>query len=377
MKVGFLVNPIAGMGGGVALKGTDGAETLRRARELGAVPRAFERAALALEAASPLSPDVTFLACGGGMGAELLRKWGLPFEVVYTPPFPDTSSEDTRRAVWAMRGAGAALLLFAGGDGTARDVCAALEGGAAGERTSLPVIGVPAGVKIHSAVYGITPRRSGQLLRKFMAGQVRDYTQAEVMDIDEEAFREGRVDARLYGYLTVPRDRSCLQDRKSGGMPVDSYDRTAIGAWVAKEMRPGRLYLVGSGSTTQAVMDALRLSGTLLGVDAVKDRRLMGSDLTERQLLELVEPGNTTLIVTATGGQGHLLGRGNQQLSPAVLRAVGPGNIMVIATPEKLNGLFLRPLRVDTGDAELDRALCGYAAVVTGWSRRQMHRVAC
>lgn len=368
MKIGFLVNPVAGMGGTVALKGTDGAETLRRALALGAVPRAHLRAGSALSAALPVPDGVRFLSCSGEMGEAILASLGILCGVVYAPE-GRTSGEDTRRASRAMAEAGADLIVFAGGDGTARDLCAALEG------RDVPVIGVPAGVKIHSAVYGVTPARSGQLLAKFMSGQVRDFTRADVMDIDEEAFRQGHVNARLYGCLTVPLDRSCLQDRKSGGMARDEYDRTAIGAWLADQMRPGRLYLVGSGTTTQAVMDALGLPDTLLGVDAVRDRRLVGLDLTERAILEMARPEDTTLIVTVIGGQGHVFGRGNQQISPEVIRTTGRENIVVAATPAKLNALFPRPLLVDTGDADLDRELSGYVPVVTGWARRQMCRL--
>lgn len=368
MRIGFLVNPVAGMGGAVALKGTDGAETLRRARALGAVPRAAGRMAQALDAALPLPDGVGFLACGGEMGETLLKERRLPYEIVWRPA-GESRAADTRAAVGAMAAAGAELIFFAGGDGTARDVCAALEGAAT------PVIGVPAGVKIHSAVYGVTPVRAGRLLSKFASGGVKELGDAEVMDIDEEAFRRGTVNARLYGYLKVPLDRGCLQDRKSGGANSDACDRSAIAVWIAEHMAPGRLYLIGSGTTTQAIMDELELPGTLLGVDAVKDRRLVAADLTERQLLDLVEPGNTTLIVTVIGGQGHIFGRGNQQLSPAVLRRVGVENVTVVATPAKLIGLFPKPLLVDTGDPELDRRFRGYAAVVTGYDRRQMHRV--
>ena len=370
MKIGFFVNPVAGMGGPVALKGTDGVETLRCARSLGAVPRAAGRMAQALDAALPLPAGVRFLACGGAMGETLLKDRRLPYEVIWRPS-GESRAADTRAAVKVMAAAGAELIFFAGGDGTARDICAALDG------AEIPVTGVPAGVKIHSAVYGVTPVRAGQLLRKFASGGVKELTDAEVMDIDEEAFRRGTVSARLYGYLKVPLDRGCLQDRKSGGANSDACDRSAIAVWVAEHMAPGRLYLVGSGTTTQAIMDELKLPGTLLGVDAVKDRRLIGADLTERQLLDLVEPGNTTLIVTVIGGQGHIFGRGNQQLSPAVLRRVGVENVTVVATPAKLIGLFPKPLLVDTGDPELDRRFAGYAAVVTGYDRRQMCRVEC
>ncbi len=369
-KIGFLVNPVAGMGGSVALKGTDGDEILARARELGAVPRAGERMAQAIDAAGKIFDDAIFLTAGAMMGENLLITRGFSCEKVYDSP-EETSADDTKSAACAMAEAGAELIFFAGGDGTARDLHEGLGG------AKIPVIGVPAGVKIHSAVFGITPRRAGQLLAKFVAGEVRDFSDAEVMDIDEEAFRRGEVNARLFGYLKVPLDRSCLQDRKSGGAGRDILDQSAIGVWCADRMEPTRLYLIGSGTTTGCILGALGLPDTLLGVDAVKGGELLASDLTERQILEILEPGNTTLIVTVVGGQGHIFGRGNQQISPAVLRAIGPENVIVAATPAKLNGLFGRPLLADTGDPELDRQFCGYVSVVTGYDRRQMHRVEC
>ena len=370
LRVGFLINPVAGMGGSVALKGTDGAETLARARRLGAVPHAAARMAQALDAASPVPDGTQFLTCGGQMGEDLLKDRKLACRVVFVPK-ADSDGDDTKEAVRAMAAAGAQILFFAGGDGTARDICEALNG------RELPAIGVPAGVKIHSAVYGITPARAGQLLHKALTGGVADYTEAEVMDIDEKAFREGRVRAKLYGYMKVPLDRGCLQDRKSAGAPSSAYAQSAIGAWCAENMKPGRLYLIGSGTTTQSVLKALKLQGTLLGVDAVKDAKIVERDLTEEQILGLLEPDNTTLIVTVIGGQGHVFGRGNQQLSPQVLKKIGPENVTIIATPSKLDALFPKPLLVDTGDEELDRRFCRYVRVVTGYNESRMQRIEC
>ena len=365
--VGILVNPVAGMGGSVGLKGSDGAETLRCARERGAVPHAAEKMARALAAALP-DADARFLTAGGPMGEEVLAACGLPYKAVYSPA-GETTGEDTVRAVRAMRDSGAELIVFAGGDGTARDVCAAL-----GDE-EMPVLGVPAGVKIHSAVFAVTPERAGQLLSRIVSGEARETAEAEVMDIDEDAFRAGHVSARLYGYLRVPLDRTRMQNRKSGGSSSDARDISAIGTWLAHEMKPGRLYLIGAGTTTRAVMEALGLRGTLLGVDAVKDGRLIAADCTERDLLRLIEPGNTSAVLSVIGGQGHILGRGSQQFSPAVLRALGPKNLIVAAAPAKLDALFPSPLRVDTGDPQLDAELCGYIPVVTGWAASRMARV--
>ena len=366
MKIGLVVNPVAGMGGPLALKGTDGADTLARARELGAEPRAQERMERALSAALPLPAGAVFLAAGGAMGGNALQRLTLPCETVYAP-HGETTAADTRSAVRAMCAAGADLIVFAGGDGTARDVCSAI-------KAAVPVIGVPAGVKIHSSVYAVTPERAGQLLNRFAAGIARETTEAEVVDLDENAYRRGEVTSRLYGTMLVPLDRLRMQSRKSGGAGAGV---SALGAWLAQEMRPGRLYLIGAGTTTRAVTDALGLRGTLLGVDAVKDGRLIAADCSERDLLRLIEPGNTSAVVSVIGGQGHFLGRGSQQFSPAVLRAVGIGNIIVAAAAEKLDALFPRPLHVDTGDPSLDAELCGYIRVVTGWGQSRMMRVEC
>lgn len=368
MKIGFIVNPIAGMGGTVALKGTDGPEILRLARERGAVPSSEGRADEALSAFGS-GTDALFLCCEGEMGGKLLSRHGLPAQQVYKPDSDITTGEDTRRAAAAMAGAGAQLLLFAGGDGTARDICSALQG------CDIPVIGIPAGVKIHSAVFAVAPQRAGQTARDFAEERITGTASADVMDIDEQAFRSGQLKARLFGELKVPLDHERMQQRKSGSEASDACDRQAIGHWIARHMSARHLYLIGSGSTMTAVTESMGLNGTLLGIDGVKDRRLVGIDLTERQILSLIVPGLTTLCITVIGGQGHLFGRGSPQISPAVIRAVGKENLFVAAAPAKLRALFGRPLLVDSGDAGLDRELCGYIRVLTGWNRFQMCRV--
>lgn len=370
MKAGFIVNPVAGMGGAVALKGTDGEETLRRAVELGAKPRAAGRAETALREFADAARGTLFLAPSGEMGAGLLTKYGIECETLFETGTRTTAAE-TRRAAQMMLEHGAELIIFAGGDGTARDVCAAV-----GDK--IPVVGIPAGVKIHSAVYAKRPQEAGKLIKSFLEGRVKRFAEAEVMDIDEEAFREGRVSARLYGYMRVPHDAEFMQERKSGGGAGSAEEPANLAAFLANSMKPGTLYLIGSGSTTMRLKERLGIEGTLLGVDAVKGGAQLGRDLTSEQIKKLLSaesPENRALIITVIGGQGHIFGRGNQQLSPEVIKMLPRENITVAATPAKMAGLFGKSLIADTGDAALDEELKGYVPVVTGHARRMMAKI--
>ncbi|MCI5865233.1 ATP-NAD kinase family protein [Cloacibacillus porcorum] len=370
MKIGFLINPVAGMGGKVALKGTDGEETLRRALELGAVPMAGTRAEEAVKEFAENAGDCRFYSPSGGMGADLLKSYGLETELLFDPS-THTTPADTKRAAEMMLERGVGLVVFAGGDGTARDICSVI-----GER--LPVVGIPAGVKIHSGVYAKRPKDAGLLINNFLLGKVKRFTTAEVVDIDEDAFRDNIVRARLYGYMMIPDDREFMQDRKSGGSGGSTEEAANLAAFMALSMKPGVIYLIGSGSTTKQLTDRLGLDGTLLGVDAVRDGKLIGKDLTEagiKEILSGVERNKRVLIITVIGGQGHIFGRGNQQLSPEVIRMIPKENITVIATPAKMAQLFGKSLIADTGDCALDRELSGYIPVVTGHARKMMAKV--
>jgi len=227
-------------------------------------------------------------------------------------------------------------------------------------------------------VYATTPAAAGDIAALFLQErpvgvQLRE---GEVMDIDEQAFREDRVSAQLYGFLTVPYARGLTQSAKAGGVAGEERALNDIATEVIAGMEPGALYLLGPGTTTRTVMQRLGLPKTLLGVDAVRDGRLVGADLAEGDLLELAAASPKTYIVVAViGGQGHIFGRGNQQFSPAVLRRVGRDHVIVIATQTKLLSLEGRPLLVDTGDPGLDAELSGYAKVVTALGERTMYKV--
>lgn len=363
-RLGLVVNPIAGMGGRVGLKGTDGREVLERAVARGAVPLSGSRASAALRALADLSGNVRLLTFPGAMGEAPAREAGFEPEVLLRTELSRTATtrEDTILAARELLRCGVDLLLFAGGDGTARDV---FEG--VGE--SLPALGIPAGVKIHSAVFGCSPAGTGELARLFLTGKGGDLKLAEVMDIDEELFREGRVAARLYGYLKIPYERRRVQGLKAGSPASEESVQNAIARYAAESLiDPGALTVVGPGTTTRALLSAMGLEATLLGVDCVVGGRLVGADVGEAELLELCRRHERRrLILTPVGGQGFLFGRGNQQISAPVLEFFDPGDLLILCTPMKLQALGGAPLLLDTGSEAADRRFSGYARLVTGF----------
>jgi predicted polyphosphate/ATP-dependent NAD kinase len=310
------------------------------------------------------------------MGGDVVRAAGIDAEIVFSPSDPVTRANDTIRAVAALCDHGIDLLMFAGGDGTARDVLNALRRQGSEER--LTVIGIPAGCKIHSAVYAVTPLQAGELVVGLIQGQLYSVKPAEVMDLDEDAFRAGQVKASCYGYMNVPVDEQRMQAMKQGGINSESLVLEDIAADFIENMQDDVLYLIGSGTTTAAIMEAVGLENTLLGIDAIYNSQVVASDLAEQEILALLDNAayrTASIVVTAIGGQGHIFGRGNQQLSPAVIRRVGRDHIIIVATRNKLRSLNGRPLRVDTGDSELDAELAGMKQIVTGYEQRTLYRV--
>lgn len=369
-KVALIVNPIAGMGGKLGFKGTDGEEILARARAAGAVPEAPRRVVEALKKLAPLKDELTVVTYPGEMGEKEAREAGLEKVVVVGSIVEgQTTAADTRRAAAELLEHGPDLLIFAGGDGTARDVYSVIG-------TRQVAVGIPAGVKIHSGVYAANPRRAGELAFRYLTGKIRHTREGEVMDIDEEAFRQGRVSAKLYGYLLVPDDPVFMQNVKAGGQGSEDVALENAAFYVLDNMEPGRLYIIGPGTTTRIIKDKIGPGGTLLGVDVVQDKEFIARDVNEKDLLGLLDKnGRASIVVTVIGGQGYIFGRGNQQISPAVIRKVGRENIIVVASAQKLASLGSRPLLVDTGDEETDRLLEGYIRVVTGYHEQRLWRV--
>ena len=368
LNLGLVINPWAGIGGAVALKGSD--DVREQALALGAEPRANARVRTALEKLLPWREQLCFHTAAGAMGAEVLQTLGFQHQIHYQPPAVSTAA-DTRAAIKALAARQLGLIVFAGGDGTARDVYSELD--ALGVAEQAAVLGIPAGVKIHSAVYAVSPQAGGEVLADLCQGKPLELTSAAVKDIDEAAYRAGSVSARLFGYLKVPA-HPLLQQSKESARAVEQQVVDDIAEQIIDEMQDDVIYLLGSGTTCMAIKQRLGIDGSLLGVDVVKAGELLHKDATEQVLWAcLQQQGKAALIVTVIGGQGHVFGRGNQQLSPRVLRQLGRQAITVVASPGKLQSLQGRPLLCDSGDPQLDQDYAGPIRVVTGYRSEALY----
>ncbi|WP_027873824.1 ATP-NAD kinase family protein [Spongiibacter marinus] len=370
-KLGLIVNPYAGLGGPEGLKGSDTLpDRLRQsvAEEM-ANSRSLPRAVRCLAALAPVAEQLVVYGFDGAMAEQACREAGLRFTSVGRAEAL-SSAEDTRRAAQCLLSEQVDIVLFVGGDGTARDIYSAV-----GE--NLPVLGLPAGVKMHSAVYAVNPQAAAAILRALIDGDLVDIGLQEVRDIDEAAFAEGRVRSRHYGELLVPRLGGFLQQVKQGGREVEELVIADIADELMENYDEDCLYIVGPGSTTTGFMEALGLPFTLLGFDLVRGGELLQADANAQQISEVMDhhKGPIKVLITAIGGQGHILGRGNQQLTPALIRRIGRDNFQVLASKGKLTGLAGRPLLVDSNDAALDAQWQGFIAVTTGYRDQVMYRV--
>jgi len=362
--LGLIVNPIAGIGGRLALKGSDDRAAVDRALRDGAQQVAPTRARRALDVVRIQAPGTEVLAAGSGMGAELAAELGLPVTVLDHRPEHPTTADDTRAVARELLGRHVDLVLFAGGDGTARDVV-----GTVG--TELPLLGIPSGVKMRSAVFGTTPEAAGEAAARYLASpETFPLVEREVLDAAEG------VESELFALARSPHVGGRLQAGKATARPADEAALTALCEAIAREMLPGRLYLVGPGTTTGRILAALGIGGTALGVDAVFDGQLLALDLDEDGILRLLDAHPlATLVLGVIGGQGFLLGRGNQQVSAQVLRRVGTDNLVIVAGADKVSVLDPPVLHVDLGDGERENLLEGYHRVRVAPDRTMVLRV--
>jgi predicted polyphosphate/ATP-dependent NAD kinase len=367
LKIGLIVNPVAGLGGAVGLKGTDGPDTVAEALRRGAAPHSGERARRAMTRLADRAPGTAVVTVSGEMGAAWLQGLALALDIRSLPEASGTA-RDTHLAVSLM--ADCDLIAFAGGDGTARDVAGCLRPGAA-------LLGIPCGVKMHSGVFAISPEAAGAVLTDIMGTPDRiswDDT-AEIMDIDEAALRAGRLAPKLYSHARTPVARNRVQASKGGPRRDWSDALHGAAAEIVAQMDPDTLYIVGPGTSAGTVIRAAGFEPTVLGIDALKSGKLVAQDAAADALEALAEDGPVRIVLGVTGQQGFLLGRGNQQISAKVVRKAGRDGLIVIAAEDKLATLAQPRLWVDTGDPELDQDLAGFVRVRTGRGRVMIMRI--
>ena len=361
-RIGFIVNPVAGMGGAVGLKGTDG--NVEEARRLGAVPHALDRARITLSRLA-LKNGFHFITCSGPMGGDILWETGITeFEILYTF-FGESSALDTKAAARRFREAGVDLILFCGGDGTARDIFEVTG-------RDIPLLGIPAGVKMYSAVFAIDPAIAAELVVTSDNNKLRD---SEILDVDEEAYRVGMLKTRIFGIARTPARAGKLQVAKQVyEEPDEELAKQEIARFMEEVIMPGTLYILGAGTTTEAIAHRLGVKKTLLGVDVIKDGALVAVDVDEKTLLDLAgREKEIRIIISPIGAQGFFLGRGNQQISGRVVRLVGLKNLIIVATSHKLSEIPV--LYVDSGDPAIDDEFGSTVQVICGYRMAQRKKI--
>lgn len=364
MKLGLIINPIAGIGGSVGLKGSDGADIQKIALEKGGTYQSNKKTKIALNQILEFKDKLEFYTGSNEMGENLLKELGFKYEVLGNTE-GKTTFEDTEKIAREMLEKKVELLIFAGGDGTARNIFNAIE-------LNIPAIGIPAGVKIHSAVYANSPKNAGLVIKEYIENpESIKLENSEVMDIDENKFRQNIVEAKLYGYLQVPRVQNLMQSSKSPGNSSED-EVEGMSAEIEDRINAGdeeTCYVFGTGGTTYAILKDMGYEGSLLGVDVLYKGKLVIIDGTENEIYDFIKNKETKLVVTVIGGQGHIFGRGNQQLSPRVIRKIGKENIWIVSSQSKLYSIKDTYLKVDTSDENLDKELAGYYKVIMDWKR--------
>jgi predicted polyphosphate/ATP-dependent NAD kinase len=366
-RVGFLVNPIAGLGGRPGLKGSDDATAIQAlagsidAEEIPAYNRALDfltdlilKSGVAVAAPGPMGEGVLkkAMSCGGPI-----------FEVAREPGgskrFGETTREDTIRMAKRLLREQIDLLVFVGGDGTAVDVATAVEG-------QVPILGVPAGVKMFSGVFAETPATARRIVQELRPGFRTE--PADVIDLDESSYKAGAWHVRSHATAKVPIGEG-VQVSKGGDIPTEGASQADLVEWFKGAFDPATTYVLGAGTTIAAIKQHLG-GGSPLGVDVFRGDAFVATDASEEQILAALDDGGPArILVSPTGRQGAVLGRGTAQVSPAVLERVGVQNVVILATPAKLLGID--HLFVDTGDPGIDAKFGEYVKVRTDpWTEK-------
>ena len=373
LRIGLLINPYAGIGGPLAMKGSDHLDATVSQTTLSL---ATERARIVIAGLQDKASAIQWFAAPSSMGGDVIHSFDLTCTTVGALTNQVTTAKDTERLAKQLAEAQLDLLLFVGGDGTARNIVNGL-------RNDYPqqlVLGIPAGVKMHSGVYTVSPQAALRLILPIIHHEPVSIGQQEVRDIDEDALRQGQLNSRYYGELWVPNDQRYIQQVKNTGRQNEVSIQADIAASIIDNMNDDTLYIIGCGTTPQAIMEELGVPNTLLGVDVLLGRNLIASDVTAAELMTVFNRyphHEAVLLITAIGGQGHIIGRGNQQISADVLIRVGKQNTRVLVTPSKLAELDKRPLFIDSGSPELDQQWSGLITVYTGYQETAVYPLSC
>ncbi len=364
--LGLIVNPISGMGGSVGLKGTDGRDILEKAINLGATPNALNRTKELLNELKSVKSKLKFITCPKFMGELILKKMDFNCEIIEDPIFNDikeiydSTAEHTTIAAEIMKSIkDLKLILFVGGDGTARDIVSAIG-------KEKPSLGIPAGVKVYSSVFSINPRMASSIIIQFLWDEI-PLKESEVLDIDEDEYRKGKLVSKLYGHLLTPYNPDYLQYSKIGSPHSDLNNQERIAKRIVESFEKDVYYLIGPGTTTKAITDRLNQKKTVLGIDLLLNNKIITQDLNEQQILTYIKDKKIKIIVSLIGRQGFLFGRGNLQFSPIILKKIGPQNIIILSTKYKLQNIPNQILRLDTRSAELDEKMRGFYKVLVDY----------
>ena len=376
VKLGLLVNPDAGLGGRLGLKGSDGQAEIARSR--GAQDRSGPRMRIMLDHLVAISKEsldgIQWYLSEGRMGTDWIPPTISPFGIIHSSN-SSTDANDTSQLVASLIDSDIDLLIYAGGDGTTRDVVAALSQYG---RPELPIIGVPTGVKMHSGCFASSPKAAAEVLSSWLEGDLL-LSSTEVLDLDEDLYREGKWVVRLYAEAITPASPRWMQGSK---MRVEASGEEEVIQGLAEHVRETliddqMMIIWGSGGTLRTIGGILGFELNTLGIDITLGTNIVASDLNEKEILAALEghQGDVILLLSPMGGQGFLIGRGNLQLSPDVLRMIGVDRVLGIVTPAKM--LTLRSLRVETGDPEMDERFSKkkYLKVLQGYRTTRVLRV--
>lgn len=381
MKVGFVINPIAGMGGTVALKGTDG--LIKEALNLGATPVSPIRAELFFSYLSrtvqiETKSEILFLTPSSPMGEQIVSKFSFNYKIInLNIDHRITTPQDTKDAVRLFEQEQVDLIIFVGGDGTSIDIGMSLT-------KETPILGIPSGVKTYGSVFSHTPEEAASVLLSF--NQSKASNNAELLDLDEKLYNKGIISIELKGYVHVPafphyfqhaKERVEHNESEEGileGISEEIYD-------LITSIKSKKLLIIGPGSTFNPFASKIGIIRSILGIDCIECSedgkfKTIISDAREDQIFSLLNRYHDVFIlVTPIGGMGYIFGRGNHQISPRIVNKVSKNNLLIACSPQKLSTIQEQTLRVDTSNETFNREISGYIRVITNFGESRMVKV--